>query len=510
MAIKPGAADQDRCKTENTTESSVGTAASEMTATRSGSESTMFVLNIPAVQPLPDAQLHPVALKWMMTVIVSLCAAAAPLGSTILMPALPPMVRDLRTTREKVNLSIAFYSLSVAIFPLYWSAFGERFGRRPVYLLSFALLAAFNAASAVSSSVDMFIAFRMLAGASSAAVQSMGAGTLADLWLPERRGHAMGVFFMGPMVAPVVAPLIGGGLTHGLGWRSTQWFLTIYAALLWLILTMLLPETKPERPMEPPTTATKTVLSPRRLISGVQKAWRILLIPVRTLPLFRFLPITLVVWYASITFASYYFLNISIQATYTDAPWGFNAIQTGLMYLPSALGASAAGIFGGRLTDLVMIRKAKAAGRYDEKGGLMLRPQDRIGIHAWGAGIMYPLALLAYGWMARYRVHWMGPCVVMFVYGAGQAVIFNITTTMLTEFTPKKASLGVAMNNLVRNTLACVAAAVSQPMDTNLKPGWMFTLVGGVCLASIVTLFPLKRHAEEWREKMAVGLANFK
>lgn len=421
------------------------------------------------------------------------------------------MVRDLRTTREKVNLSIAFYSLSVAIFPLYWSAFGERFGRRPVYLLSFALLTAFNAASAVSSSIDMFIAFRMLAGAASAAVQSMGAGTLADLWLPERRGHAMGIFFIGPMVAPVIAPLIGGGLTLGLGWCSTQWFLTIYAALLWLALVMLLPETKPKQPTEPQSTdTTATTTMACRLLCGLQKAWNILLIPVRTIPLFRFLPITLVVWYASITFASYYFLNISIQATYSKDPWTFNAIQIGLMYLPSALGASTAGIFGGRLTDLVMIRKAKAARRYDDKGKPLLRPQDRISIHAWAAGIIYPLALLAYGWMARYAVHWMGPCVVMFFYGAGQAMIFNITTTMLTEFTPKKASLGVAMNNLVRNTLACVAAAVAQPMDHKLHPGWMFTLIGGVCLVSIATLYPLRRHAEQWRDKMAVGLAEFR
>ena len=70
----------------------------------------------------------------------------------------------------------------------------------------------------------MLIVFRVLSGGASASVQSVGAGTVADIWDPKARGKAMGVFQLGPLCGPGLAPVIGGALTQGLGWRSTSGF----------------------------------------------------------------------------------------------------------------------------------------------------------------------------------------------------------------------------------------------------------------------------------------------
>ena len=82
--------------------------------------------------------------------------------------------------------------LSMAIFPLWWSAFSESFGRRSVYMVSFALFILFAVLSAVSSSIGMLVAMRMLSGGAAASVQAVGAGTIADLWESRERGRAMG------------------------------------------------------------------------------------------------------------------------------------------------------------------------------------------------------------------------------------------------------------------------------------------------------------------------------
>jgi hypothetical protein len=51
---------------------------------------------------------------------VALAAVAAPIGSAIFYPALPQISADLRAPPTVVNLSIAFYMLSMSIFPLWW------------------------------------------------------------------------------------------------------------------------------------------------------------------------------------------------------------------------------------------------------------------------------------------------------------------------------------------------------------------------------------------------------
>ncbi|KAG6809841.1 hypothetical protein H0H92_014533 [Tricholoma furcatifolium] len=62
---------------------------------------------------------------------------------------------------------------------------------------------------------------------SSNAVITLGAATLADMFEPVERGTKMGIYFMAPLLGPSIGPLIGGGLTVGLGWRAIFWFLSI-------------------------------------------------------------------------------------------------------------------------------------------------------------------------------------------------------------------------------------------------------------------------------------------
>lgn len=121
-----------------------------------------------------------------------------------------------------MNLSVALYMLSMSIFPLWWSSFSETLGRRSIYLVSFALNAIFTFASGLSQNIGQLIVFRILAGGAGASVQAVGTGTIADIWEPRERGRAMGIFYLGPLMGPLFAPIIGGGLTSAFGWRSSS------------------------------------------------------------------------------------------------------------------------------------------------------------------------------------------------------------------------------------------------------------------------------------------------
>ena len=107
---------------------------------------------------------------------MAISAAAAPVGSAIILPALDQVGDEFMTRPAITNLTVALYMLSMSIWPLWWSSFSEAAGRRTIYIISFAMFTVFGILSAVSRNVVMLIIMRMLNGGAAASVQAVGAG----------------------------------------------------------------------------------------------------------------------------------------------------------------------------------------------------------------------------------------------------------------------------------------------------------------------------------------------
>ncbi len=358
----------------------------------------------------------------------------------------------------------------------------------------------------------MLVVMRILAGGASASVQAVGAGTIADIWVPAERGRAMGIFYLGPLVGPLCAPIIGGALAQGFGWRATMWFLSIYGGVMIFLLIFGLPETlpKPPPPVASPPTDDTTLqrISTRasaklRARTTATTLKRILLDPLAVILHLRQPPVFLTVYSASIAFFALFVLNISIQSTFSHAPYSFRPIPLGACYLAPSLGYILASTFGGRWIDYIMAREARRAERYDQDGKLVYLPEDRVRENMWLAAMLYPGAMVWFGWTAGKGVHFMVPSVANFFFGLGSMLVFGVTTTMLTEFMPRRSSSGVAVNNFVRNIFSCVGSVVAQPLIDAMGVGWLCTMVG---LFALVTgtgaIWALRRYGAQWREEM--------
>lgn len=264
----------------------------------------------------------------------------------------------------------------------------------------------------------MFIVMRVFSGGAAASVQAVGAGTVADIWEVKERGRAMGIFYLGPLCGPLIAPIVGGALAQSLGWRSDMWFTTIYGAVLWFSILLFLPETlksrvpivaeaehqavasekgtaEDGRPTLSRTTTRQSVKVKTKKYGAILH--RCFLEPLAIILNLRVPAVALTVYYSSITFGCLYVLNISVQQTFSSAPYGFSTIIVGLLYIPNSLGYIAASIFGGKWVDSIMHREAKKANRYDEHGKLVFRPEDRMRENAWLGAMVYPAALIWYG-----------------------------------------------------------------------------------------------------------------
>jgi MFS family permease len=199
--------------------------------------------------------------------------------------------------------------------------------------------------------------------------------------------------------------------------------------------------------------------------------------------------------------------NISVQQTFALAPYSYSTIILGLLYIPCSLGYILSSLLGGRWTDRIMHREARAAGRYDSDGRLILRPEDRMRENAWIAAALYPAALIWYGWTAEKGVVWIVPMIANFFFGVGSMLIFGMSTTMLTEFMPRRSSSGVAVNNFVRNICSCVGSVVAEPLITAIGDGWLFLGLGIICWVSgFAIVGAMLRFGPRWRKEMDVHL----
>ena len=237
----------------------------------------------------------------------------------------------------------------------------------------------------------------------------------------------MGFFYLGPLMGPLLSPIVGGALQIRWGWRSTMWFLVIYAVVTLNLLFWCLPETlkttksimqeimeeenlKTERDARPELSRVATSQSVK--VQGrvwVKVLKRFFVDPLKIIKYLRFPAVALTIYYASITFGSLYTLQVSVQVTFSKSPYNFSALQIGLAYLSSSLGYLAASIVGGRWTDKVMAREANRVDRRDEDGNLIYRPEDRMRANAWFAAFLYPAALMCYGWTAEKGVFYIVP-----------------------------------------------------------------------------------------------------
>lgn len=267
-----------------------------------------------------------------------------------------------------------------------------------------------------------------------------------------------------------------------------QWFLAIVGLVIFILILFCLPETLRERksitaiaetgtapqdnPIEDeksgapadaivrPTLTRTTTRQSVHVKTTKYFAYfkRAIIDPLRIILYLQFPAVAICVFYATTTFAALYSLNVSIQQTFSAKPYNYPSIIVGTLYIPNSLGYFITSIFGGKWVDRIMAREARKAGRYDRKGRLQYRPEDRMKENAckffWvesppevfaycaqpfsGTGaLMFPAALVVYGWTTKYGVNTAAPMVANFFFGIGSMLVFAMGEFTALNFVPR-------------------------------------------------------------------------
>ncbi len=143
------------------------------------------------------------------------------------------------------------YALTFAFAAPFIGMLADRFGRRPVILLSAAGFVLAFAGYLAAAAAWQLILLRGLAGVFGSATLPVPTSIVGDLAPADRRGRWVGIIYGGAAVGYIAGPLLGGLLNDRFGYVVPSAAATALAAAALLLALFRIPETRPPAPQAP-------------------------------------------------------------------------------------------------------------------------------------------------------------------------------------------------------------------------------------------------------------------
>ncbi|KAF4151313.1 hypothetical protein CNMCM6936_007647 [Aspergillus lentulus] len=154
------------------------------------------------------------------------------------------MASDMNVTYAQLNnaMSVNFVGLSVGC--VLFIPLAKKFGRRPVYLVSTAIMMVASFRSAWMKSLPELYITNLLHGLAGATNESIVQITVADLFFVHHRGGMNGLYMTMVMIGSFLTPMAAGTQATREGWRASYRALGIANAVLFGLFLFFYEETK--------------------------------------------------------------------------------------------------------------------------------------------------------------------------------------------------------------------------------------------------------------------------
>lgn len=178
--------------------------------------------------------------------MLAMLAGLSVLSLNMFLPALPAIAADLNADYAVVNLAIAGYLAMTAVMQLVLGPLSDYLGRRPVLLGALGVFVLASAGCLLATDIRTFLICRM-AQCSISAGYALSMAMIRDTEEEGRAASLMGYVSMTMAIAPMLGPVIGGGLAEVFGWRACFIAYTGLGALLFVWCLFGLNETNRTR-----------------------------------------------------------------------------------------------------------------------------------------------------------------------------------------------------------------------------------------------------------------------
>lgn len=156
------------------------------------------------------------------TTLIVTCTTVflAQLGMSIYLPALPDMARHLEADASRVSWGLSVYLIGMALPMLSWGSLGERLGRKPVLLAALVLYGLGNLALPLSTTVEAFLALRLIQGIGASGISVMARVLIRDSFSGDLLAKALSWISITFVIALGVGQYLGSLIQATFGWEA--------------------------------------------------------------------------------------------------------------------------------------------------------------------------------------------------------------------------------------------------------------------------------------------------
>ncbi|KAJ6444552.1 chloramphenicol resistance protein [Purpureocillium lavendulum] len=449
--------------------------------------------------------------KIWITVMVTISSVVSPMTANVYYPALNVIAEDLDVSISLINLTLTTYMIFQGLSPTFFGDFGDMAGRRPAFIVAFAIYLCANIGLALQRDYAALMVLRCLQSAGSSGTLALGFAVMADISSTDERGRYMGFVNAGINFGPTIGPVLGGILIQFLGWRSVFWFCAIFV-FVWLIPWILaVPETCRAvvgNGSIPPPKWNMTLVDFIRWRGVHQRPASAPKVKIRMPNPLRTLYIVfrkeegLILFVSAIIYVNFILVSATLATLFKEI-YKFDELEVGLCYLPYGIGCCLASLVSGYIVDWNYRRVAKKLGlpvRRRKGDDLNKFPIEHARIQ-----IVYPAlavgaaCLIGWGWALEAEISVAVPLVLAFFIGCLVPPSFSILNTLIVDLNPEAPATAAAANNLVRCSFGAVATAVIDYMLDAMGRGWCFTFLAVIMLLCFIGLRVLENCGPRWR-----------
>ena len=131
------------------------------------------------------------------------------------------------------------YTLATSAFLMPMGRLADMIGRKEIYIAGFVVYVCAAALGGSSRVFPMVIAGKLLQGIGSAAIQANSMAMVTEIFPPQQRGKALGLYMTIIGTGAISGPIVGGILVGALGWRAI-FFATVPVGIVAAILAALI------------------------------------------------------------------------------------------------------------------------------------------------------------------------------------------------------------------------------------------------------------------------------
>ncbi|MDE6484957.1 MAG: multidrug effflux MFS transporter [Duncaniella sp.] len=267
-----------------------------------------------------SASLSPAPKSYALFVVfIAIIGAFSSLVNDMYLPTIPSMMKEFHTTPSMTQMGISMAMIGMGLGSVLWGSASDRYGRKPVLIISLIIFVVATAVSLFSESITFFIICRLFQGLGAGGAMVLSTSIPADVYMGRQLAKLMAVVGAINGIAPALGPVLGGFMADWVGWRG------IFVVLLVIGVGMTFWTTR-YRETLPPQRRLQA-----RSMSGYVKAYRSLLLNGRFMIYVTIKAVAIGLLYAYISSAPFI-----LQTHY-----GFSAITFGLIFGGNALAMSA-------------------------------------------------------------------------------------------------------------------------------------------------------------------------